>query len=234
MIKEVKNIVFSYMGDLVLDEETKERSMQNWEILKKESSLLQESNILIVDDLNSIDKDYYITLKSCKFSYAMYCKKHTDTDIHCIFSGAYIRTDEDDVMYVLSKYYDEKEFANVNLVGGMADESDVINNEYSSINNLKREFKEELGFELDDEFIINLKYIKIPSERENTFRYVIGMIYEVRTSLTKEQIQDKFQKCKNDGEITSLIFFNRNNFHNIYNYEHKVEYLPELLEKTFI
>lgn len=50
---------------------------------------------------------------------------------------------------MLNNYYEnELKFEALNLVGGMADAEDIVNGEYSSQKFLKREFKEELGFDL--------------------------------------------------------------------------------------
>lgn len=232
MIKNINNINFAYKGELHLDDETNNKVKLNWEKLKKKSTLLKEGNILIVDNIE-VNEIYNIELKSCKFSYLMYCKKNTNDDIHCLFSGAYIRTSDDNVVCVLNKYYDKKEYEIINLVGGMADTSDIINNEYNSLNNLKREFKEELGFELNNNYDVDLKYIKVPSLEENSFRYAIGLIYEISTKLTKEQIKEQFENSCHDDEISSLIFFDKNNFRSINNFENKKAYIPELLENIF-
>ena len=101
----------------------------------------------------------------------------------------------------------------------MADSKDIINNEYSSLTNLKREFKEKLGFDLNDfNYEIKLKYIKCPSKLEESFRYPIGTIYEAKTAYTKEQLLSMFNN-KWDIEIKNLVWFNKENFKDIYNYE---------------
>ena len=234
MIKEVKNVKFDYKGIIELSDEYKEKRKYYWEQLQKESELLKEGKILVVSNFTFSNDDYCLELKETTFSHYMYEKKYQNMDLKCMFSGAYIVTSDNYIVTVLNNAYKGKNYEELNLPGGMADSKDIVNNEYSSLINLKREFMEELGFDLNDSiFEINLKYIKCPSDSEDSFGYPIGLIYEVKTAYSKEQILDMFNNNECDIEIKKLVFFNRDNYKDIYNFEYKKGYMPELFEKLF-
>ena len=164
----------------------------------------------------------------------MYEKKYETIDLKCMFSGAYIVTSDNYVVAVLNNAYKGKNYEELNLPGGMADSKDIVNGEYSAFVNLKREFMEELGFDLNDlNYEINLRYIKCPSNSEDSFGYPIGLIYEVKTIYSKEQLLDTFNNNKRDVEIKKLVFFDKDNYKDIYKFEYKKGYMPELFEILF-
>lgn len=235
MIKEINSVYFIYDGKVEVDEINKNKIKDYWHKLQKETDLLHEGKILIVSNFINNQSDYKIELKEISFSHYMYAKENKTEDFRVMFSGTYILTSDEYVVCVLNNYYEnELNFETLNLVGGMADAEDIVRGEYSSEKCLKREFKEELGFELEDEnYDIKLKYLKYPSENENPVRYPIGTIYEIRTIYTKEQIKKIFEKQSHDNEVKNLVFFSKENYKDIYNYEHRKQYIAELLEKIF-
>ena len=167
----------------------------------------------------------------------MYYKNQKDGDIRSLFSGAYILTKDKYAVCVINHYYDYKnelEFETLNLVGGMSDAKDIVGGNYSSEQCLKREIKEELGFDIEsDNWNVKLKYLKYPSENENPLGYPIGTIYEIKTSYTKEQIDRMFKKSLHDREVKELVFFSKDNYEDISKYEHKKKYMPELFSNIF-
>ena len=235
MIKEINKIRFIYNGKFKIDNDTKNKVADYWNKLQQETELLKEGNILVVDKLSANGSDFEVELKETTFSNFMYVKENKIGDLRVMFSGAYILTADEYVVCVLNNYYEnELKFETLNLVGGMADADDIVNGEYSSQKCLKREFKEELGFNLEgNEWKFQLKYLKIPSENENPVSYPIGTLYEIRTTYTKEQIQKMFEKQLHDGEVKSLVFFSKDNYKDISKYEHKKKYMSELWEKIF-
>ena len=233
MIKEISFVNFVYKGKLEIDDTTKNKIYKHWEKIKKEKDFLHEAQILMVSNFISDANNYTIELKETTFSNYMYAKK--DGDIRALFSGAYIVTEDQFIVCVLNHYYEnELEFETLNLVGGMSDSKDIIDGKYSSEKCLKREFKEELGLDIDDDnWNIKLKYLKYPSESENPVGYPIGTIYEIQTSYSKEQLEKMFRKVSHDNEVKELVFFSKENYKEIYNYKHKKTYMPELFEKIF-
>ena len=235
MIKEINSIKFIYNGKFEFDNDIKNKVIDYWNKLQQETELLKEGNILVVNNLINNGNDFEVELKETTFSNFMYAKENKAGDFRVMFSGAYILTSDEYVVCVLNNYYEnELNFETLNLVGGMADADDIVNGEYSSQKCLKREFKEELGFDLEgDNWKIQLKYLKYPSENENPVGYPIGTIYEIRTVYTKEQIQEMFKKQVHDREIKSLVFFSKDNYEDISKYEHKKKYMSELWRCIF-
>ena len=235
MIKIINKIDFIYNGKLEFDNDIKSKVVHYWKKLQQETKLLKEGNILVVNNLIANGNDFEVELKETTFSNFMYAKENKIGDIKVMFSGAYILTADEYVVCVLNNYYEnELKFEILNLVGGIADADDIVNGEYISQKCLKREFKEELGFDIEgDDWKIQLKYLKFPSEGENSLNYPIGTIYEIRTTYTKEQIKKMFEKQIHDNEVESLVFFSKDNYTDISQYKHKKKYMLELWKCIF-
>ena len=235
MINKINKINFIYNGKLEFDNDIKSKVVHYWNKLQQETKLLKEGNILVVDNFITNGNDFEVELKETTFSNFMYAKENKIGDLRVMFSGAYILTADEYVVCVLNNYYEnELKFEALNLVGGMADAEDIVNGEYSSQKCLKREFKEELGFDIEgDDWKIQLKYLKFPSKDENPLNYPIGTIYEIRTTYTKEQIQKMFDKQLHDKEVKSLVFFSKDNYEEISKYEHRKKYMSELWKYIF-
>lgn len=235
MIKEINTVKFIYKGELAINELTKTKIQSYWEIINKEKDFLRESNILIVSNFIKNNNDYLIELKKTTFSNYMYVKNQRNGDIRSLFSGAYILTKDQYIVAVMNRYYEnELEFETLNLVGGMADANDIVEGHYSSQKCLEREIKEELGFDINNSnWDIKLKYLKFPSNSENSINYPIGTIYEIKTLYTKEQLDMMFKKSLHDKEVKNLVFFSKDNYRDIENYEHKKQYMPELWSRIF-
>lgn len=234
MIRKINSVKFMYKGELEQDKTTEDKVKEYWRKITQKTDLLHEAKILNVSDFVAKENDYIIELKKTTFSNFMYAKEYGG-DIRAMFSGAYILTADKFVGCVLNHYYEnELEFETLNLVGGMADATDIVDGKYSYENNLKRETNEELGFDLEDgNWNIQLKYLKYPSEKENPVGYPIGTIYEIETSYTKTQLKKMFEEATHDNEVKKLIFFSKENYREINNYEHKKQYMPELFEEIF-
>lgn len=231
----INKIKFLYKGKIELDDDTRNKVIDFWNNLQQDTELLKEGNILVVNNLIRDENDFEIELKETTFSNFMYFKENKNGDLRAMFSGAYIVTNDGYIVCVLNNYYEnELEFEILNLVGGMADGNDIIDGKYSSSKCLQREFKEELGFNINShKWKIQLKYLKCPSENENPVGYPIGTIYEIKTEYTKEQIQEMFEKKLHDKEVKKLIFFSKDNYKDILKYEHKKQYMIELFFKIF-
>ena len=235
MIKKVDSIEFIYKGKAEIDEEKNIKVIDYFNRLQQKTNLMHEGEILIVSDFTKNEDDYIIELKETTFSNYIYSRDKNDGDIRTMFSASYIITKDNYLVCVLNNYYEnDLKFETLNLIGGMSDANDIIDGKYSSEKNLKREIKEELGFDIDnDNWNIQLKYLKYPSEKENPVGYPIGTIYEINASYTKEQIEKMFKKELHDNEVKELVFFSKNNYKRIYEFEHKKQYMNELFEMIF-
>ena len=117
------------------------------------------------------------------------------------------------------------------LFGGIYDDRLLVK---KVENNKKYNMKEELGINIENpKFTIKLKYLKYPSETEDKTAYPIGTIFEVKTEYTKDEIEEQFKTNTHDNETSRLIFFNKDNYREIYNYKQKKQYIPELWERIF-
>lgn len=235
MIEKVNSVKFIYKGKVEIDNVIQNKIQLYWKNIQKEKNFLHEAKILVVSNFVRNMNDYTIELKETTFSNYMYSKDKKDGDIRAMFSGAYILTKDKFVVCVLNHYYEnELEFETLNLVGGMSDAKDIVDGIYSSEKCLKREIKEEVGFDIENNnWNIQLKYLKYPSEKENPVGYPIGTLYEIKTSYTKEQIEKMFKKASHDNEVKELVFFSKNNYKRIYEFEHKKQYMNELFEMIF-
>lgn len=235
MIKEINTIKFIYEGKEELDEGLKEKIQNHWKDLTKDSDFLHEAEILDVTNINEKDNNYELELKSTTFSHYMYSRTSKETNVNPMFSGAYILTRDGYLVCCGEKSLENNEyFEVVNLVGGMADVKDITDGVYSCEDNLVREYKEEIGIDVSSlNFSIKLKYLKYPSENENKKAYPIGTIFEIKTTYTKKELEEIFYSVKHDNELSRLIFFNKENYKEIYNYKQKKQYIPELWERIF-
>lgn len=234
MIGKINSVKFIYKGELERDKTNEDKVQEYWRKIKQKKDFLHEARILNVSNFVAKGNDYIIELKETIFSEFMYAKEYGG-DIRAMFSGEYILTADKFVGCVLNQYYEnELEFETLNLVGGMADATDIVDGEYSCEKNMKRETKEELGFDLEDgNWNIQLKYLKYPSENESPVGYPIGTIYEIKTSYTKAQLEKMFEEATHDNEVKKLVFFSKEDYREIINYKHKKQYMPELFEKIF-
>ena len=99
-----------------------------------------------------------------------------------------------------------------------------------------REVKEELGINLKDNnsFEVILKYLKYPLEEElNKSYYSVGTLYEINTKFTKDELINIFNNSKHDDEVKKLMFYDENNYKELFLYDNKAEYLEELFNILF-
>ena len=126
MIKEINTVKFIYKDELETDEIDRTKIQDYWKKIRKEKDYLCESNILIVSNFIKDNNNYIIELKGTTFSNYMYVKNQKARDIKCLFSGAYILTKDQYIVFVMNRYYEnELEFETLNLVGGIADVKDL-------------------------------------------------------------------------------------------------------------
>ena len=118
----------------------------------------------------------------------------------------------------------------------MASNEDIKDNKFDYNNCIIREIKEELGINIKNNpnFKLILKYLKYPNndDLKKTY-YPVGTLYEINTKYTKEELISLYNKKEHDSEVKELMFYNNDNYKDIYAYDKKTEYLDELTRILF-
>ena len=119
-----------------------------------------------------------------------------------LFSGGYVITC--DGYYCLAVDTN----GDINLIGGVSSVRDTDGGIFDPEHCLIREFREEIGVDISGEdFEYDLKFIKVPEGKEIYFP--VGLLYEVRTKHTKDELEFIFQNSAHDNELQSIKFLNR-------------------------
>ena len=230
MIKKINKLNSIYIGELKVDDLTKKEIVKEWKEFSKDKNPNDffDGDIYCVTDID--ENVPSINISKTKYSYLIYAKKTKKIIVRSLFSAGYIRTVDNYVCIILNNR------DRLNTIGGMADNQDIKDNKFDYEGCLIREFKEELGIDLNNNsnFEINLKYLKCPAEGDltNTF-YPVGTLYELKTKYTKNELIDIFNKSEHEAEVKELKFYNEENFKEIYSYKNKTEYLDELFNTLF-
>lgn len=230
MIKPVEELKTIYDGDLIIDDENKKGIEENWnEFIKdKNPGDFFDGDIYCVTEIH--DSESTLKISKTKYSsmiYALFTKKMI---IRSLFSASYIKTIDNYVCIILNKR------DQLNTIGGMASNEDIIDNKFDYTKCLIREFNEELGIDLNnnDEFMIDLKYLKYPSgdDMEKSY-YPVGTLFEINTNHTKNELIQIFNNTIHENEVKELKFYNQDNFDDVFSYDKKVEYIDELFTLIF-
>ncbi len=230
MIKNIDNLNTKYNGELIVDDLTKREIEKEWIEFSKDKNPKEffDGDIYCVTDID--ESVPLINISKTKFSYLIYARKTKKLVVRSLFSAGYIRTSDNYICIILNSRN------KLNTIGGMANNQDIKDNKYDYNECLIREFKEELGIELNNNinFKIKLKYLKYPygKELDESF-YPVGTLYEIKTKYTKEELIKIFNNNEHDSEVKELKFYNQDNYNDIYSYDNKTEYLDELFNKLF-
>lgn len=223
MIRNVESVKFNIVNRNNTHNGLKNDIDKCWEEFHKNNPNSFNGDVLSAFDID--DDNCVINMEWIKFADVVYGKNGGNLKTRSLFSGGYIITNDNYIGIVL-------DYKNIlNLIGGMASKDDFFNGEYRSELCLIRETKEELGIDIkDDKFSFNLKYLKYPKDDEDMkFYYTVGLLYEIKTSYSREEIENLFKTQKHDHEINSLIFFKPSEYNVLKNYQ-KRDYLFELFE----
>lgn len=139
-----------------------------------------------------------------------------------LFSGAYILTADGFCCLAVDKNKD------ANLIGGLASTDDLENGSYDPELCLIRECKEELGIDIRDaRFDHSLKYMRV--SRDDEYYFPVGLLYEVKTELTRNELEEIFRSNKHDDELLELKFIRLDGSHRS-QVQTRREYIFELLD----
>ena len=230
MIKLINSLDTIYDGVLVVDDLTKKEVESVWIDFSKDKNPddFFDGDIYSVSDIN--EKIPSINILKTKYSYLIYAKKTGNLIVRSLFSAGYIKTSDNYICIILDKR------DRLNTIGGMASNEDFINNKFNYNKCFIREFKEELGIDLEnnDQFEMKLRYLKCPSvdEVNNSF-YPVGTLFEVTTKYTSKDLLNIFNNSIHESEVKELKFYNNNNYTDIYKYDNKTEYLDDLFNLIF-
>ena len=152
---------------------------------------------------NKIDiSNTTIEVAKTKFSALIYARENTDLTIRSLFASILFKTKDD--KYIIIKNYHNK----YNIIGGIADSKDFIDNKFSPEMCIKREVMEETGLDLDDDNQVleyQMKYLDIPNNNENY--YEVGVIYTADLNFTSSEFSEYVQKKEIDNEISKFYFY---------------------------
>ena len=223
MLRSVKKIDFILDKNNIEFNSYKEDIDKYWNNYIKDKFDVFNGDVLSVSDIIELDEDYKLTINIIKFSNVIYSKMVGKIKTRALFSGGYILTRDNYIGFVV------KMNNIVNLAGGMASIEDFIDGKYNPDLCMKREFKEEIGLDIDDDkFNYIIKYIKYPSDKENIkSHYPVGLIYEIKTNYSKDELNTLFNRSKHDNEIKAILFLNFNDWSKLNKYTRK-GYIDEL------
>lgn len=194
-----------------------------WNDFSKNTPEVFNGDVISVFDIRNLNGYYNITINIIKYCDVIYSKMVGNIKTRALFSGGYILTNDNYIGFVIDKNNI------VNLVGGMTSTEDFINDKYDSNLCMTREFKEEIGLDINsDKFDYSIVYIKYPKDSEDAMSYYpVGLIYEIKTDYSKDESNDLFNNLKHDNEINSILFLKFDEHSNLGKYLKK-DYIDEL------
>ena len=225
MLKKISKLETTYNGELFIDDDTKKKIKEVWDdfIKDKDPNDFWDGDIYSATEINTEVPS--IKVSKTKFSTLIYAKKDDNFCLSPLSSAGYVIT-SDNFMFVILDKTDK-----LNFIGGLAADEDIINDKFDYNACLFREFKEELGIDLNDEsFEVNLKYFKYPGVNE---RIGTGTIFEIRTKYTSNELQELFNNNNHDDEVKELKFYNKDNYKEIYNCKAKGNWFYEVFEEFY-
>lgn len=222
-LRSVKTIDFILNKNDSEFDSYREDIVRYWNDFCKDKTEFFDGDVVSVSDITELNNDYKVAINILKYSDVIYSKMVGNITTRALFSGGYVLTSDNYIGFVI----DRKN--RVNLAGGMASTEDFINDQYDPSLCMIREYKEEIGLDIDsDKFNYVIKYIKYPGDNEkNQNYYPVGVIYEIKTEYSKKELIDLFDKLKHDNELNSIFFLNFNDFSKLNNYK-KNSYVDEL------
>ncbi|MCM1263573.1 MAG: hypothetical protein NC313_12740 [Butyrivibrio sp.] len=232
IIELSKKIEFKYCNPFTIEHSAEEKcniyNCWNEYTKSKNSEDCFDGDIFLVTDIYSDKESVVIEIGKGKYSELIYSKQTGKLHTNSLFVASYIVTSDNYLGFVMDKG------ERVNTIGGMADISDFINGVFKPELCLAREFNEELGVDLYNKsifFSVSAKYLKIANEDEQKLPlYPIGILYEVCTTYTKADLQEKLQNSKGLVKEKNIVpvFYAKKDCIKLEQHTNKVSYILEL------
>lgn len=212
-----KNPIEIHISNLI-----KDKIKECWNSFIKNKENYWDGDIFCVTDIDL--KEGIIEIGKTKYSSLVYAKMNKDLKIRSLFASILLMTKD-------NKYVIIKNNHNcINLIGGMADKMDFINNQFSPDLCIKREISEEIGIDLTNpKQVLNyhMKYLKIPKNGENY--YPIGILYIGELNFTSDEFKEYMNNKKHDNEITEIYYYNKEKCLNLELTDSDIFYLKEFV-----
>ena len=224
IIKYDRDFKFIYKdsNELIIPDNIKEKVDNYFKEYIKTCDEYWDGDIFIVTNLDL--NNGIIEIGKTMYSSLVYAKKNKDLEIKPLFATILLSTLDNKYLIIKNNH------GCINLIGGMADKEDFINNEFCPDLCIRREVLEEVGIDLNDiNQVLNydMKYLKVPTNNENY--YTIGVFYTGMLNYTSDDFRNYVKNNKFDGEIKEYYFYNREECLNLELTEQDVSYLKEFI-----
>lgn len=224
IIKYDRDFKFIYKdsNELIIPDNIKEKVDNYFKEYIKTCDEYWDGDIFIVTNLDL--NNGIIEIGKTKYSSLVYAKKNKDLEIKPLFATILLSTLDNKYLIIKNNHN------SINLIGGMADKEDFINNQFCPDLCIRREVLEEIGIDLNDTnqvLYYDMKYLKIPTNDENY--YTVGVFYTGTLNYTSDEFRNYVKNNKFDGEIKECYFYSREECLNLELTEQDVSYLKEFI-----
>ena len=200
MIKEIANVEFIKLDSVDPFIRFRADIEDFWDGYQRKNPDSYSEKILNVFDIREQDHEYTLNVDWINFYEALYSKHTGNIMTRTLFSGGYVITCDGYYCLAVDTYGD------INLIGGVSSVKDTQGGKFVPECCLIREFREEIGVDIGgDDFAYDLKFIKVPEGKEIYFP--VGLLYEVKTKHTKDELEFIFQNSVHDNELQSILVF---------------------------
>lgn len=185
----------------------------NWEELINQGKKYTNGDLYTVSNIK-YDNNHCLIFSFLKTNYAHFLytlKQNFEGDNICrsiATSGLFITSDN---YYVLGEMAKGTALAGkIKFIGGAISNEDIIDNEFSPLECIKREINEEIGLNLDDKYKVEeIKEDYIITRKNLSF---INIYFKIKLKLSSKEITDLFNNYKEDlyknnieSELESII-----------------------------
>lgn len=178
----------------------KEKINNCWKEFIKGKNDFWDGKIFVATNIDL--NDNIIEVSSTNFSSLVYAKLNKDLTIWSLFASILLKTKDEKYLIIRNNHNW------INLIGGMADKMDFIDNQFNPDLCIRREVWEEIGLDLDNtKQILNyeMKYLKLAENGENY--YPTGILYTGNLNFTSEEFKKYIKNNQFDNEIKECYFY---------------------------